>query len=194
MKKLFIASKNKGKINEIRAYLNQFGNEIFSLLDAPDIPDIDETGKTFEDNALLKAKAVYNIVKIPVLADDSGLEVDYLKGAPGIYSARYSGINASDKDNIDKLLTELNEISFNQRTARFKCVICMYDGLNEKYFDGVCEGNIITYPKGENGFGYDPLFMPKGYSLTFAELDQKIKNKKSHRGKALLSLKKFLET
>ncbi len=193
MKKLFIASKNKGKINEIRAFLREMHYEVFSLLDTPDIPDIEETGKTFEENALLKAKAVFNIVKIPVLSDDSGLEVDYLKGAPGIFSARYSGINATDKDNIDKLLTELKDIDFNQRTARFKCVICLYDGIIERFFEGVCYGNILTYPKGENGFGYDPLFMPKGYSLTFAELDQNTKNKISHRGIALLSLKKFLE-
>ncbi len=193
MKKIFIASKNKGKINEIRSYLMGMNYEVFSLLDTPEIPDIEETGSTFEENALLKAKFVFNIVKIPVLADDSGLEVDFLKGAPGIYSARYSGENASDMNNNDKLLKELEDVDFNQRTAAFKCVMCLYDGLNERYFDGVCEGNIISYQKGEKGFGYDPLFMPKGYSMTFAELGLDIKNKMSHRGKALLSLKKFLE-
>ncbi len=193
MKKIFIASKNKGKISEIRTYLGEMDYEVFSLLDTPEIPDIEETGSTFEENALLKAKFVFNVVKIPVLADDSGLEVDYLHGAPGVYSARYSGENASDKDNNDKLLKELKDIEYNQRTAAFKCVMCLYDGLNERYFDGICEGNIITYQKGEKGFGYDPLFMPKGYSLTFAELGPDVKNKISHRGKALLSLKKFLE-
>jgi XTP/dITP diphosphohydrolase len=193
MKKIFIASKNKGKISEIKTYLRGMDYEVFSFLDSPEIPDIEETGNTFEENALLKARSVFNAVRIPVLADDSGLEVDYLKGAPGIYSARYSGKNATDNDNNEKLLSELKDIEYHQRTAAFKCVICLFDGLNERYFEGVCEGSIITSKKGEKGFGYDPLFVPKGYTETFAELGIEVKNKISHRGKALLSLKKFLE-
>ncbi len=193
MKKIFIASKNKGKIAEIKIYLSEFGYEIFSLLDMPDFQDIEETGKSFEENALLKAKTIFNIVKIPVLADDSGLEVDHIKGKPGIYSARYSGKNASDKSNNEKLLSELINVEFNERTARFRCVLCLYDGVSERYFEGVCEGNIINSPRGDDGFGYDPLFIPKGYSQTFAELGMDMKNKISHRGKALISLRKFLE-
>ncbi len=193
MKKLFIASKNQGKINEIKFYLKDFNFEIFSLLDSPEIPDIEETGATFEENALIKAKAVFEIVNIPVLADDSGLEVDYLNGAPGVYSTRFAGDGATDKKNNAKLLAELGDIDINERTARFKCVIVLYDGVSERYFDGNCEGYITTHPKGENGFGYDPLFIPLGYQLTFAELDLNVKNKISHRGKALLSLKKYLD-
>lgn len=199
MKKLFIASKNQGKITEIKSYLKDMEYEVFSLLDTHKIPDIKETGTTFEENALIKAKAVYNIVKIPVLADDSGLEVDFLNGAPGVYSARFAGetagtvVSATDEKNNAKLLAELGDIALNERTARFKCVIVLYDGVSERYFDGICEGIINTAPKGDKGFGYDPLFIPNGFSETYAELGLNVKNKISHRGKALLSLKKFLE-
>lgn len=193
MKKIFVASKNKGKISEIRSYLAPLDYELFSLIDTPDIPDIEETGSTFEENALIKAKAVYNIVKIPVLADDSGLEVDLLGGRPGVYSARYSGEGAADEKNISKLLTELGCSKFEERTARFKCIIALYDGINERLFEGTCEGNIIHYPKGTDGFGYDPIFMPRGCSLTFAEMDSDSKNRISHRGLALESLVKFMK-
>lgn len=193
MKKIFVASKNKGKISEIRSYLAPLDYELFSLIDIPDIPDIEETGSTFEENALIKAKAVYNIVKIPVLADDSGLEVDLLGGRPGVYSARYSGEGAADEKNISKLLTELGGSKFEERTARFKCIIALYDGINERLFEGTCEGNIIHYPKGTDGFGYDPIFMPRGCSLTFAEMDSDSKNRISHRGLALESLVKFMK-
>lgn len=193
MKKIFVASKNKGKIEEIRTFLTKLGYEIFSLLDTPHIHDVDETGNSFEDNALLKAKTIFQIVNIPVLADDSGLEVDHLNGRPGIFSARYSGKNATDKSNIDKLLQELEGVKLNERTARFKCVICLYDGVSERFFDGICEGFIITSPRGEKGFGYDPIFIPKEYTLTFSELGLDVKNQISHRGKALKSFREFLE-
>lgn len=193
MKKIFVASKNKGKISEIKSYLSPLGFEIFSLLDTPGIPEIEETGTTFEENAKIKAKAVFDIIKIPVLADDSGLEVDLLEGRPGVFSARYSGIGANDEKNNTKLLAELGETELNKRTARFKCVIVMHDGLNNRVFEGECEGIIIFQPRGNRGFGYDPLFMPVGYTKTFAELGNDIKNEISHRGKALKSLVKFLE-
>ncbi len=192
IKKLFIASKNAGKIKEIRAILDGAGIELFSLVDAPDIPEIEETGTTFEENAFLKANAVYDIVKIPVLADDSGLEVDFLDGAPGIYSARYSGTGANDLKNNEKLLAELEEVEFSRRTARFRCVIAMFDGVSGRSFEGTCEGHVISYIKGTNGFGYDPLFMPNGYDQTFAELGEAVKNRISHRGKALNNLREFL--
>lgn len=193
MNKLFIASKNKGKINEIKTVLSGLGIEFFSLLDTPEIPDIDETGITFEENAFIKAKSVYDIVHIPVIADDSGLEVEYLNGAPGVFSARHAGENASDSDNCIKLLKELENVSYEQKKASFKCVIILFDGENRRIFDGTCSGHIITYLRGENGFGYDPLFVPDGYSKTFAELDLDTKNKISHRGKALILLKKYLQ-
>lgn len=192
LRKFFIASKNSGKIREIRSILEETGYEFFSLIDTPNIPDIEESGSTFEENAFLKAKAVYKIVKIPVLADDSGLEVDFLGGAPGIYSARYSGTEANDEKNIHKLLAELDNVEFSQRTARFRCVIAMYDGTSERSFDGVCEGRIISCKRGNNGFGYDPVFMPNGYNQTFAELSEALKNRISHRARALNNLKEFL--
>lgn len=193
MKKIFVASKNKGKISEIKEFLLPLGYEVFSLLDTPGIPEIEESGSTFEENALIKAKAVYHAVKISVLADDSGLEVDLLEGRPGVYSARFSGKKATDADNNTKLIQELGDSEFEKRTARFKCIIVLFDGLNERSFEGVCEGNIAFSPEGESGFGYDPLFVPKGYSSTFAELGSEEKNRISHRGKALESLRKFLE-
>lgn len=193
MKKIFIASKNKGKINEIKSFLNPFGYEIFSLHDVHGIDDIPETGSTFEENALIKAKAVYDAVKIPVLSDDSGLMVDYLKNKPGVYSARYAGDNSSDEKNTGLLLQNLNGVTENNRKAHFKCVIVLFDGVNERFFEGVCNGRISFEPKGNNGFGYDPVFIPDGYDKTFAELPSEIKNKISHRGLALRSLIKFIE-
>jgi XTP/dITP diphosphohydrolase len=192
MKKIFIASKNKGKIKEIKYSLDGLGFEFFSLLDTPDVADIAETGNTFEENAWLKAKAVYELARIPVVADDSGLEVDVLNGEPGVFSARYAGENATDNDNCSKLLSKLEEIEYEKRTAHFKCVIIYYDGFNKNVFEGKCSGHIITYQRGENGFGYDPLFMPDGYSLTFAELDPETKNTISHRGRALKLLIEYL--
>ena len=196
MKKLFIASKNKGKIEEIKFCLTLgFSGqdiELLSFLDYPEIPDIPETGTTFEENACLKAKAVYDIVKIPVLADDSGLEVDYLNGAPGVYSSRYAGENATDGDNCAKLLKELENADPDKRTAQFKCVIVYYDGDIMKVFEGICNGTIIYEKRGSGGFGYDPLFVPDGYSQNFAELEPEIKNKISHRGRALQKLYGFL--
>jgi XTP/dITP diphosphohydrolase len=192
MKKIFIASKNKGKVKEINSMLEGSGIELFSLLDRNDIPDIEETGSTFEENAFIKAKAVYNIVKFPVLADDSGLEVDHLNGAPGVYSARYAGENASNKQNCEKLLSELEGVEPKDRTARFKCVLILFEGSNKRYFEGTCEGKIDISPKGDGGFGYDPLFQPEGYTNTFGELGPNVKNNISHRGKALARLKRYL--
>jgi len=192
MNKIFIASKNKGKIKEIKFCLDGLNIELFSLLDTPDIPDIAETGKTFEENAWLKAEQVYKLTGIPVIADDSGLEVDYLNGEPGVYSARYAGEIASDDDNCNKLLSKLENIEFDKRAATFCCVIVYYDGFNKKVFVGKCSGHIITYQRGEKGFGYDPLFVPDGYSSTFAELDPETKNTISHRGKALVNLMYYL--
>lgn len=193
MKKIFVATKNEGKVKEIRSYLAPMGYEIFSLIDVPEFPEIEETGSTFEDNALIKAKALFDLVKIPVMADDSGLEVDLLNSRPGVYSARFSGDDATDERNNSKLLEELGDSGLNERTAIFRCVIALYDGLSVRYFEGTCEGNIAFQFKGTNGFGYDPLFVPRGYTQTFAELDVEIKNRISHRGKALQSLVKYLE-
>lgn len=193
MKKLFIASKNSGKVKEIKSILGELGIEIFSLLDLHDMVDVEETGITFEENAFLKAKALFSRVNVPVLADDSGLEVDALGGKPGVYSARYSGPGAADSDNNRKLLEELKHVLPEARTARFKCILVLYDGVSKRVFDGVCEGTISASPEGTHGFGYDPLFIPKGYDKTFAQLGMDLKNRLSHRAKALKSLLKFLK-
>lgn len=193
MKKIIIASKNKGKINEIKNFLLPLQYEVFSLLDIPGIDDIPETGSTFEENALLKAKAVYNKVMIPVLSDDSGLMVDYLNGEPGVYSARYAGNNSTDEKNTELLLKNLSGVKENNRKAQFKCIMVFYDGVNERIFEGTCYGRISYEQKGNNGFGYDPVFIPEGYEKTFSELPLEIKNKVSHRVNALRSFVKFIE-
>jgi XTP/dITP diphosphohydrolase len=190
--KIFIASKNNGKIKEIKSVLNPLNIEVLSLLDRPDIDDIKETGKTFQANALIKAKEVYEKVNMPVLADDSGLEVDFLNGAPGVYSARYAGENATDIQNCEKLLKQLNGVPSDKRGAKFRCVLVLIDGNKQYLFEGICEGKITDAPRGDKGFGYDPLFIPTGYTKTFGELDFEVKNKISHRGISLQKLKDFL--
>lgn len=194
MKQIVIASKNEGKIREIRNFLHGLELEIKSIADYPNIPELSEDGNSFEENAFLKAKAVYEHAKITTIGDDSGLEVHYLNDRPGIYSRRYSGQNANDLSNNMKLLDDLKNVDMDHRRARFRCSIVLYNSLyNGLSFEGKCEGYIIDDLKGDNGFGYDPLFIPLGYNKTFAELDLVTKNKISHRGKALTHLRQFLE-
>ena len=191
--KLILATKNKGKVKEIREFFKGIKIELVSLNDFPEIEDIPETGSTFEENAWLKAKAVFDRLQICALADDSGLEVDYLNGRPGVYSARYSGENATDESNRKKLLHELANVAEHNRTARFICVMVLYDGIKKNIFRGICEGTIIEEERGTDGFGYDPLFVPEGFDKTFAELDIETKNIISHRGKALLKAKQYIK-
>lgn len=194
MKKIVIASKNEGKIKEIRNFLHGIDAELLAMSDFSELPDIPEDGRTFEENAMKKAKAVFDYTKLTTIADDSGLEVNYLGGEPGIHSARYAGDAATDRQNNDKLLGLLKDLPMEDRKARFKCVIVLYNSLyNNLVFEGKCAGYIIDEPKGELGFGYDPLFVPEGYTKTFGELDLVTKNKISHRGKALSSLRNYLE-
>lgn len=191
MKKLILASKNKGKVREILEYLKGTDFEISGLEN--DFPGIEETGSTFEENAALKAEQVFNQFKILTLADDSGLEVDYLVGEPGVYSARFAGENATDMGNCMKLLKEMDGVDPEERIARFKCVMVLYDGTDKHVFEGICEGQIINEMRGNDGFGYDPLFVPDGFTQTYAELDLGIKNTISHRGKALKLVKDYLQ-
>ena len=194
MKQFVIASRNEGKIKEIRNSLHGLNIELLSLADFPDIPEIEEDGKTFEENAIKKAKTVFDITKITTIADDSGLEVLYLKCEPGVHSKRFAGDKATDSQNNEKLLKELEGLYIDNRKARFRCVISLYNSFhNELSFEGKCEGYIIEEPKGTNGFGYDPLFVPEGHHKTFAELDLVTKNKISHRGRALINLRTYLE-
>ena len=182
--KLVIATRNKHKLKEIRAIFLQPDIELVCALDYPDAPDVVEDGDTFEANAIKKAVALAKVTGLWSLADDSGLEVDALNGAPGIFSARYAGEPISYSANNRKLLKELEKVS--NRRARFRCVIALSSpGGRAKTLDGRCEGVIACEERGRQGFGYDPLFVPDGFSRTFAELDPETKNSISHRGRAL---------
>jgi XTP/dITP diphosphohydrolase len=191
MLRIIFASKNNGKIREVKDILSGTSLEILSLLDLNNNENIIEDGKTFEENAIIKASHVFNKYKIPVIADDSGLVVDQLHGGPGVFSARYSGPNATDVQNNMKLINELKYLP-EPHFAKYICSAVFYNG--EKYLiaEGE-EGGIITLnAKGVNGFGYDPFFIPNNYSVTMAELDPKEKNKISHRAKAFNKLKEQL--
>ena len=181
---IVLATRNTGKISELRRLLD--GWQVGSCDVYPGCPVPDETGLTFQENALIKARTIASFTQEVTLADDSGLEVDALNGAPGIYSARFAGPNASDEANRRKLLHLLSTIPDAERTARFRCVIAIStpDG-REWISEGFCEGHIGRQEMGKDGFGYDPLFIPDGYKQTFAELGKEIKNQISHRSRAL---------
>jgi XTP/dITP diphosphohydrolase len=190
---LIVATRNKGKIREIREALKGLGLRIHALSDFPDVPETEEDGKSFTENALKKARFYSRVFGKLTLADDSGLEVDSLKGMPGIYSARYSGEKASSRENNQKLLKEMASIPLSKRGARFKCIMAMVspDG-KEAMTEGSCKGRIGMREKGKKGFGYDPLFILPKYGKTMAELSLREKNKISHRGEALRKLKKIV--
>jgi len=195
VKKLAVATNNKGKIKEIEAILEGLGIELVSLsaIHGAKLPP--ETETTFQGNALLKARAIASTSGIASLADDSGLEVDALKGAPGVYSARYAGENATDEANNQKLLGALKNVPKEKRSARFVCSIALVlPGGEEFTFEGTMEGTIAFEEKGANGFGYDPLFIPAGMDKTSAELSYEEKNRISHRGKALEKFKSFISS
>jgi XTP/dITP diphosphohydrolase len=187
---LLLATRNVHKTREFQQILGP----TFSIRDLsthPEDPGIHESGKSFEENATLKAVAASGYLPGLIVADDSGLEVYALGGAPGILSARYASQNASDKQNIDKLLGELARVGAvgSNRSARFRCVIALArQGELVATFDGVVEGIIVDVPRGQRGFGYDPIFVPRGFKQTFAELSEEVKNRISHRAKAIRAL------
>lgn len=184
---LLLATRNSHKTREFRELLgDRF--ELKDLRENPEIVMLKETGSTFQENAILKAVTISKHVDGLVIADDSGLEVDALNGAPGIYSARYAGENATDTSNVDKLLRVLENVR--QRSARFRCVIALARaGKVLHTFEGVAEGAIINIPRGKRGFGYDPVFQPTGFEQTFAEMAPELKNRISHRAKAVAALR-----
>ena len=183
MRTLLVATGNSHKTEEIRAMLGD-GFEVSDLSSHPDLPAVDETGTTFLENATLKAVEISEQVPGMVLSDDSGLEVDALKGAPGVYSARYAGENSNDEANNAKLLEDLNGVA--DRNARFRCVIVIAEaGKVLAHFDGKVEGKIMHQGQGDGGFGYDPLFVPDGFEKSFAELGSEVKNGLSHRARAM---------
>ena len=190
--KLVIASNNKGKIKEMKSILTPFGFDVISQSESGFSLDVEETGTTFEENSLLKAQALYDVCKCAVIADDSGLEVDYLNKAPGVYSARYGGENLNDIQRYEKVLAELDGVSVENRTSRFVCVITYITEKGGKFaFRGECEGYIGFEPKGENGFGYDPIFYIGEKSIS--QISEEEKNIISHRAKALSKLTDFLK-
>jgi len=179
------ATNNPGKLEEIRAGLRSVGCRCISLVEAGLVCDPEETGSTFRQNAFLKARSVYDLCRRPVIADDSGLQVDALDGAPGVITARYAGRDATDDENIDKLLEELNGVEYDRRNARFVSVICVIlDDDTTLYARGICEGVIGGQRRGQGGFGYDPVFLLPG-NWTVAELDAERKLQISHRGRAI---------
>jgi len=185
---LFLASGNPHKIEELQQILEPLGTHLKSTLDYPDALEVEEDQPDLKGNALKKARFWYHRTGLPSIADDTGLEIEALDGAPGVYSARYAGDNATYQDNVDKLLEEMDEKK--NRAAQFRTVIAYITNDEEHLFEGVCKGIILIEEKGTKGFGYDPIFLPEGYNKTFAELDAEEKNKISHRGRAL---EKFLE-
>jgi XTP/dITP diphosphohydrolase len=193
-RRIIIASNNAHKIHEIKTILKEFPYEVLSLKEAGIDVEIEENGKTFEENAYIKAKAILDLTGEAALADDSGLEVDALGGEPGVYSARYSGNHGDDKANNRKLLEELKDVPEEERTARFVCSIVMLtpDGLRLNA-RGTVEGVIGYKEIGDNGFGYDPLFNIPELHKTFAQLSGEEKNSMSHRGNALKELRKKLK-
>ncbi len=194
--KVVAATGNKHKIKEIEAVTSKLGMNIITKNEAgAGELEIEETGLSFEENSKLKAEAISSAAGLAAIADDSGLEVDFLNGAPGIYSARFSGENATDDENNCKLLELLTNVPDNRRTAKFVSAITLIftDGRSITV-RGECSGRILREPRGKNGFGYDPLFMPDGFDRSFAELGAKEKNSISHRAAALKKLEAVLKT
>ncbi|MCP4727841.1 MAG: RdgB/HAM1 family non-canonical purine NTP pyrophosphatase [bacterium] len=186
--RLLVATFNRGKVKEIIPFLEEHVKEIVCLADLPDAEDVEETGKTFEENAILKAETHFSNTGIITVADDSGLVVDALQGEPGVYSARYAGEGATDVDNNNKLLAQLKNIPEEERTGRFKCLMALTMPGKTLTFDGTVDGKIQDRTTGDYGFGYDPLFIPVGYERSFGELGKEVKFKISHRTMALLKV------
>ena len=191
---LLIATSNRGKFVEYQSLLASMPLRLRNLAELPAIEDVEETGMTFSENAILKARAYARQTGLWSLADDSGLEVDALGGAPGVFSARYGGAGATDSERIARLLEELSRCAAQERRARFICVIAIADSQGEiaSLSTGRCEGLIAHAPKGTGGFGYDPVFIPDGFEQTFGEFPSEIKQKVSHRALALQAARTFL--
>lgn len=194
MREVVIATKNKGKALEFEQMFQPFQIQVKTLLDLPEFPEIEETGATFEENAIIKAESVMKETKAMVMADDSGLVIDALDGRPGVYSARYAGPEKDDEANIQKVLRELEGVPLSKRTARFYCALALaIPGRETITVNGTCEGFITFEKKGANGFGYDPIFFVQGYERTMAELLPNEKNKISHRAEALAKMRTILK-
>ncbi len=185
--RVVLATGNQGKVKEMSGLLAQFGFEVVPQSDF-NVPEAEETGLTFVENAIIKARNAAAHTGLPAIADDSGLEVDYLKGAPGIYSSRFASTNANDQDNVSKLLAEMKDVADAERTARFVCLLVFMEHENDPtpvISQGIWEGTILHETRGENGFGYDPVFYVPTHNCASAELAPEVKKQISHRGQAL---------
>lgn len=194
MKSLLLGTRNPGKVVEIESILADSGWSFSSLQEFPEVEVAEENGVTYAENAIAKARFYAIATGMCALADDSGLEVEALAGAPGVYSARYAGANASDADRRALLVSELAKIPDANRRARFMAAVAISDARGSvlNVSEGICEGTIIYSPRGDGGFGYDPLFVPDGHNQTFAELSDMVKNRISHRARALMQTRNFL--
>jgi len=195
MSTLLLATHNKHKADELQAMLNDLGLEVVTLDAYPQVGEILEDAGTIEGNALKKAKEVFGLIGVPAIADDTGLEVFYLNKAPGVYSSRYAGPDATYADNCRKLLGSMKGVPPRRRGAQFRCVLAFVaPGMAPILEEGICRGSITEEPHGEGGFGYDPVFLPDGYTQTFAEMLPDVKNTISHRGVALQKMKDTLKS
>lgn len=190
---IIVATHNTNKLLEITDFLNCLGINVYSLDDFPEIGEISETGDTLEENALIKAKAVFEITNIPSLSDDTGLEVFGLNGEPGVYSARWAGENCSYSDNVNKMLSEIKAVPKGHRSAQFRTVMAFVDNSLEHLECGIIKGEILEEAKGVGGFGYDPVFYIPSEGKTFAEMSKHEKGKISHRGIALRKMLNYLK-
>jgi len=191
--KLFFASHNLDKKKEIEYIVSSEKYLVLYIDDFPKYPEVDETGSTLEENAVLKAEAGFQFTGIDTFAEDTGLFVEALNGMPGVLTARYAGENASYSDNCELLLKNMKGLPAEKRRAYFKTVLAFKEKNFVKLFTGICEGKISEKNTGKNGFGYDPVFIPNGYEVTFAELEKDVKNRISHRAKAVLSFSEHLK-
>jgi len=191
--KLILATRNPDKIQEIRRLLDELDIEVMTLDSFPEAPAVIEDGDTLAANALKKARVIHEFTGLTAVSDDTGLEVEYLEGAPGVYSSRYAGESATYANNVDKLLADLNGVPFEQRRARFRTVVAIVGRHTEQILTGRIDGYIVDTPTGSGGFGYDPIFYIPEYQQTFAEMDSATKNKISHRAKAFATLLTWLK-
>jgi len=194
MEKMVLATKNAGKVDELKALLRDHDVEVLSLLDLNYEPEIEETGTTFVENALIKARTIFEEYGLLTIADDSGLEIDALDGRPGVYSAIYAGEPKDDIANMDKVLAEMKDVPISERTARFRCTLVIVDKAgHEHVVHGKCEGMILEEKRGSNGHGYDPIFHVPAVDQTMAQMTEAEKNTLSHRKKAFDQLEQLIE-
>ncbi len=194
MTKIVLATRNQHKIRELTFFLGGLAVEVLTLNDFPGVPPLVEDGITFRENALKKAHRVFEETGVLSLADDSGLEVFFLNGRPGVWSARYAGTETDDSANNQKLLLEMRAVAPRRRGAQFRALLALVGNRIEEVTEGVCPGRLAEYPRGTNGFGYDPIFIPDGFKRTYAELTAEEKNRISHRSKAFEKMREVLKS